>query len=42
MKIKAKGAYAEVGSASGTQLDVNPTVPICVDAVKALLVYGAN
>ena len=37
MKIKAKGAYAEIGSASGTQLDVNPTTLICVDAVKALL-----
>ncbi len=38
MKIKAKGAYAEVGSATGTQLDINPTALICIDAVKALLI----
>jgi len=37
-KIKKKGnPYAEVGSQSGTQLDVNPTVQICSDAVEALL-----
>lgn len=40
MKIKAKGAYAEIGSASGTQLDTNPTAQICTDAVKQLLLDG--
>jgi len=40
MKFKTKGAYAEIGSASGTILDVNPTVMVCVDAVKALLANG--
>jgi len=40
MKIKAKGAYAEIGSASGTQLDTNPTTQICTDAVKQLLLDG--
>lgn len=35
--VKVKGAYSEVGSQSGTQLDTNPTVLICSDAVKALL-----
>ena len=40
-KIKKKGnPYAEVGSQSGTQLDVNPTVQICSDAVEALLAKG--
>jgi hypothetical protein len=40
-KIKKKGnPYAEVGSQSGTQLDVNPTVQICSDAVEALLSKG--
>ncbi len=39
--IKKKGnPYAEVGSQSGTQLDVNPTVQICSDAVGALLSKG--
>lgn len=40
-KVKKKGnPYAEVGSQSGTQLDVNPTVQICSDAVEALLANG--
>jgi len=40
-KVKKKGnPYAEVGSQSGTQLDVNPTVQICSDAVEALLSKG--
>jgi len=40
-KVKKKGnPYAEVGSQSGTQLDVNPTVQICSDAVEALLAKG--
>lgn len=39
--IKKKGnPYAEVGSQSGTQLDVNPTVQICSDAVGKLLSEG--
>ena len=39
--IKKKGnPYAEVGSQSGTQLDVNPTVQICSDAVGALISKG--
>jgi len=39
--IKRKGnPYAEVGSQSGTQLDVNPTVQICSDAVGALISKG--
>lgn len=40
MKFKTKGAYAEIGSASGTILDVNPVAMICVDAIKALLAYN--
>lgn len=36
-KVKIKGPYSEVGSQSGTQLDTNPTVLICSDAVSALL-----
>lgn len=40
-RVKKKGnPYAEVGSQSGTQLDVNPTVQICSDAVEALLAKG--
>lgn len=39
--IKKKGnPYAEVGSQSGTQLDVNPTVQICSDAVGKLLAHN--
>lgn len=38
--IKKKGPYSEVGSQSGTQLDTNPTVLICSDAVSALLANG--
>ena len=38
--IKVKGPYSEVGSASGTQLDTNPTAQICTDAVKQLLLDG--
>lgn len=39
-KVKIKGPYSEVGSQSGTQLDTNPTVLICSDAVSALLSKG--
>jgi len=36
--VKVKGnPYSEVGSQSGTQLDVNPSILICSDAVKALI-----
>jgi hypothetical protein len=39
--VKVKGnPYNEVGSQSGTQLDTNPVVLICSDAVKALLSKG--
>lgn len=38
--VKKKGPYSEVGSQSGTQLDTNPTVLICSDAVEALLSKG--
>jgi hypothetical protein len=40
IKFKVKGTYAEVGSQSGTKLDVNPTTLICIDAIKALLSNG--
>lgn len=36
-ECKVKGAYSEVGSQSGTQLDTNPVVLICSDAIKKLL-----
>jgi hypothetical protein len=39
-KVKKKGPYSEVGSQSGTQLDTNPVVLICSDAVEALLSKG--
>jgi hypothetical protein len=39
-KVKKKGPYSEVGSQSGTQLDTNPVVLICSDAVEKLLAYG--
>ena len=35
--VKVKGPYSEIGSATGTQLDVNPSSLICSDAVKLLL-----
>src|SRR5882672_8799449 len=39
--VKVKGnPYSEVGSQSGTQLDVNPSILICSDAVKAFLSNG--
>jgi hypothetical protein len=38
--IKVKGPYAEAGTQSGTQLDVNPVMLICSDAIKALLSVG--
>src|SRR5258708_34080987 len=39
--VKVKGnPYSEVGSQSGTQLDVNPSILICSDAVKAFLSKG--
>ncbi len=34
---KVKGPYSEVGSQSGTQLDNNPIMLICSDAIKKLL-----
>lgn len=36
-EVKVKGPYSEVGSTTGTQLDINPASLICSDAVKALL-----
>lgn len=39
-KTKKKGPWAEVGSQSGTQLDMNPQTLICADAVEALLAHG--
>lgn len=37
-EVKVKGnPYSEVGSQSGTQLDVNPVLLICSDAIKNLL-----
>jgi hypothetical protein len=39
-RVKIKGPYSEVGSQSGTQLDTNPTVLICSDAIANLLAYG--
>lgn len=38
--VKIKGPYSEVGSQSGTQLDTNPTILICSDAIAALLSKG--
>jgi hypothetical protein len=35
--VKVKGPYSEVGSQSGTQLDNNPIMLICSDAIKLLL-----
>lgn len=35
--VKKKGPWAEVGSQSGTKLDMNPQTLICADAVEALL-----
>lgn len=35
--VKKKGPWAEVGSQSGTKLDMNPQALICADAVEALL-----
>lgn len=37
-EIKYKGVFSEVGSTSGTPLDVNPTNLICVDAIGKLLI----
>jgi len=39
-KVKKKGPWAEVGSQSGTQLDMNPQTLICADAVEALISKG--
>lgn len=36
-ETKVKGPYSEVGSQSGTQLDNNPIMLICSDAIKLLL-----
>lgn len=38
--VKVKGSWSEVGTQSGTQLDVNPVMLICSDAVKQLLSKG--
>ena len=38
-RIKKKGPWAEVGSQSGTQLDMNPQTLICADAVSNLIAY---
>jgi hypothetical protein len=35
--VKKKGSWAEVGTQSGTQLDTNPIVLVCTDAIEALL-----
>lgn len=35
--VKVKGTYSEVGSQSGTQLDNNPFMLICSDAIKSFL-----
>lgn len=40
--VKIKGPYSEVGSQSGTQLDNNPIMLICSDAIKALLSKGIS
>jgi hypothetical protein len=39
-EVKVKGPYSEVGSQSGTQLDNNPIMLICSDAIKKLLTDG--
>ena len=39
-EVKVKGPYSEVGSQSGTQLDNNPVMLICSDAIKHLLSKG--
>lgn len=40
-EVKVKGnPYSEVGSQTGTQLDVNPVLLICSDAIKQMLVDG--
>lgn len=39
-EVKVKGSYAEVGSQTGTPIDLNPGSLICSDAVKKLLVDG--
>lgn len=36
-EVKVKGPYSEVGSQSGTQLDNNPIMLICSDAIKQYL-----
>jgi hypothetical protein len=38
--VKVKGVWSEVGSQSGTQLDNNPIMLICSDAIKAFLSVG--
>ncbi len=38
--VKVKGPYSEVGSQSGTQLDNNPNMLICSDAIKLYLSVG--
>ena len=35
--VKVKGPYSEVGSQTGTQLDNNPIMLICSDAIKKML-----
>lgn len=38
--VKLKGPWSEKGSQSGTQLDTNPSILICTDAISDLLVFG--
>ncbi len=38
--VKVKGTWSEVGSQSGTQLDNNPIMLICSDAIQKLLTVG--
>lgn len=41
-KVKIKGPWSETGSQSGTQLDTNPNMLICTDAIEAFLSKGAD
>jgi hypothetical protein len=41
-EVKVKGPYSEVGSQTGTQLDNNPIMLICSDAIKKMLNEGVE
>lgn len=41
-EVKVKGPYSEVGSQTGTQLDNNPIMLICSDAIKKMLSEGVE